>query len=91
MKTRVECKITGRVQGVAYRDFAQKQAWLLGVVGIAENRPDGSVFVVAEGEEDDLKKFVKILEQGPHASHVEKLETLYSAATGEYPGFEIVG
>ena len=44
-------KITGKVQGVFFRDTARQVARSLGVAGYASNRPDGSIYIEAEGED----------------------------------------
>ncbi|MFH1843101.1 MAG: acylphosphatase, partial [bacterium] len=49
MSVRLEIRIRGRVQGVAYRWHTLQQAQRLGVTGTVRNRPDGSVRIVAEG------------------------------------------
>ncbi|MEO0218368.1 MAG: acylphosphatase, partial [candidate division WOR-3 bacterium] len=47
-------KVYGRVQGVGYRYFAQRHARKLGIKGYAENKPDGSVYIEAYGDEKSL-------------------------------------
>ena len=61
MRRRLECEISGRVQLVMYRDFAQRHARKLGLSGAARNLPDGRVGVVAEGEEEVLQQYLEIL------------------------------
>ena len=58
MKKRLECRITGRVQLVMFRDFTQRKASSLGLFGTVENKKDGSVVVVAEGEESKLEQLL---------------------------------
>lgn len=62
--------VSGRVQGVGYRWFAQRAAERLALVGYAANLPDGRVEVVAEGEPHALEEFAKALARGPSAAHV---------------------
>lgn len=81
--------MTGLVQGVLYRDFTQKQAWLFSISGYSKNLPDGTVEVVAEGKEDRLKKFIETLKIGPSAAKVKEVTVEWGAATGEFPGFTI--
>ncbi|MBI5816953.1 MAG: acylphosphatase [Candidatus Yonathbacteria bacterium] len=94
MQKRLECKITGLVQGVMFRDFVKRSAQKLDLTGTVENCPDGSVFVVAEGEEDKLKKFIPILRKGPLISrmvaHIENIEERWGEATGTFPDFQIL-
>jgi acylphosphatase len=58
--------VTGRVQGVFFRDSTRRQAEALGLTGHAKNRPDGSVEVVACGADDEsLDRLGEWLRQGP--------------------------
>jgi acylphosphatase len=86
---RAEYRVTGLVQGVGYRYFVYRKATALGLKGLAKNLYDGSVLVVAEGEEDKLQELYKQLKIGPSHSYVEKVEVSYSDAKNEFTGFEI--
>ncbi|HRY52743.1 MAG TPA: acylphosphatase [Candidatus Portnoybacteria bacterium] len=90
MKKRLECFIFGRVQLVMFRDFTQRKAKSLGLVGTVKNLPDGSVFVVAEGEEEKLARLLEKLKKGSLLSRVDKLEEKWLPATGEFINFKIV-
>ncbi len=94
MQKRLECKITGLVQGVMFRDFVKRKALSLHLVGTVENRPDGSVYVIAEGKEEQLKKLTPILRKKPFVSRmvasIENIEEQWSEATGTFPDFQIL-
>jgi acylphosphatase len=81
--------ISGKVQGVGFRYFAQQSAKMLGLKGYAKNLPDGAVEVVAEGDEAALMAFVDILRQGPEQSRVEEVKINKRSHTGKYANFEI--
>ena len=66
--------IFGRVQGVGFRYYTQKKAEALGIKGYVKNRPDGSVYVEAEGEPGALDAFVQWCEEGPPWAHVRRVE-----------------
>ena len=66
--------VTGRVQMVMFRDFAQRKARGLKLVGSVQNLPDGSVEVVAQGERSILEQFLAKLQRGSLLSHVERVE-----------------
>jgi acylphosphatase len=66
--------VQGRVQGVGYRYFVMKQAAALEVAGFARNLPDGSVEVVAEGEEERLADLEQRLRDGPAFASVSSVE-----------------
>lgn len=69
--------VTGEVQGVGFRYSAQEKADELGLVlRQAENRPDGSVFLLAEGEESALQKFIAWAKIGPPLARVDKVEVI---------------
>lgn len=74
---------------VMYRDFAVRKARDMGVVGEVENKDDGTVFLVAEGEEDELLMFVKELQRGSFLSHVEHVNVSWQEPTGAFTDFHI--
>lgn len=86
----MRCIITGRVQGVRYRDYVQASATELGVVGLVENLPDGSVLVVAQGMPDLLKDFVEYLHEGSLLSHVDGVAIEWGTARKLYDDFSII-
>ena len=65
--TVVRCRLTvsGRVQGVFYRDSCRTMAVALGVKGWVRNLPNGSVQVVAEGDRDAVDQLVDWCRTGP--------------------------
>jgi acylphosphatase len=85
---RLKAVIKGEVQGVGFRWSVQRQAQQLGLTGYAENRPDGSVRVEAEGAPDRLDQLEEFLRQGPRWAEVESLDSQRSPATGEFHRFE---
>ncbi len=80
--------VAGRVQGVGYRYFVLRQAEALGVSGYARNRADGSVEVVAEGDETVLADFEARLREGPSFAEVGNVEREAIAERGS-GGFHI--
>lgn len=67
-------KIYGYVQGVFFRTSAKEQAEKLNIKGYAKNLSDGSVYIEAEGSEQNLDKFSAWCKQGPEMANVEKIE-----------------
>ncbi|MHB0912914.1 MAG: acylphosphatase [Armatimonadota bacterium] len=82
-------KIKGYVQGVGFRYFTRETARELGIVGWARNTSDGSVEVVAEGNEGRLARFVGALRQGPPRAEVTDIEVSHEDATGEFDRFYV--
>ncbi len=89
MKKRLEAKVTGRVQLVMFRDFVQRSARKLHLSGWVQNNLDGSVNIVAEGEEENLHELERKLYKGSVLAHVEEVSANYVDATGEFRFFDI--
>lgn len=51
------------------------------------NMPDGTVEVVAEGEDDALECFLRLLSEGPPLAHVASMDVTWSEPTGEFRYF----
>jgi acylphosphatase len=88
--TAVQVRVSGRVQGVAFRWEAQHAAQKLGVTGWVRNEPDGSVTAHVEGEPDAVNDMVVWLRAGPPASRVTNVAVRDAAPTGA-DSFEITG
>lgn len=67
-------QVYGRVQGVGFRYSARNRARSLKLKGYVENRPDGSVRTVVEGEEKACREYIRWCREGPGYSWVEKIE-----------------
>ena len=89
MKDACAMIISGRVQGVMFRDFAQRKATALGLTGEVENLPDGTVRVRAEGEREVLEKLVTLLKKGVPASQVDSVSVRWEAPRGSFDVFSI--
>ena len=85
---RLKAVIKGEVQGVGFRWAVQRQAVQLGLTGYAENLPDGTVRVEAEGDPDRLDLLEAFLHQGPRWAEVASVDAERSPATGDYSTFE---
>jgi len=70
----VVCIVSGRVQGVWYRGSAQEQAKKLGISGYARNLPDGTVEVLASGDDAAVDEFIGWLHKGPMLARVEAVQ-----------------
>jgi acylphosphatase len=70
MRIARRCVVSGRVHGVFYRASAQQRALEAGITGYAKNLPDGTVEVLACGEEARVAEFIQWLWQGPSAAKV---------------------
>jgi acylphosphatase len=89
MLSRVHAFVSGRVQGVAYRYFAERRAAEITVTGWVRNLRDGRVEIIAEGEKADLESFLGFLRQGPRMAKVDDLDFLWEDYRGEFEDFRI--
>jgi acylphosphatase len=83
-------RIKGIVQGVGYRYYAIRQASSLGLKGTVKNLWDGSVEVVAEGNENVLETLISLLKQGPRHAQVSKAEVEEIEYSGRFKDFRVV-
>ena len=81
--------VYGKVQGVFFRANTRKIASDLRLLGYAKNLSDGSVEVVAEGDEERLKNLVEFCRKGPERALVSKVDVKFSDDIGEFGGFEV--
>ncbi|HSU03890.1 MAG TPA: acylphosphatase [Nocardioides sp.] len=86
----VEARVTGRVQGVSFRWYAQEQARRLGVAGWVRNEPDGSVLLHAEGDDDAVDALVAWCHDGPGMAKVSNVAVREAAPSGG-TSFDITG
>jgi len=86
---RLHATVFGRVQDVGFRDYVQKHAKRLSLKGWVRNSPDGTVEVVAEGEDVALVHLILSVEKGAPLSRVDEVKTAYSAPTGEFDDFRM--
>jgi acylphosphatase len=80
-------RVTGRVQGVGYRYFAETAARAEGLSGWVQNQPDGSVEVVAEGDRESVDRFEAKLRRGPAGARVDGVQVdddVPSGRAGEF-------
>jgi acylphosphatase len=89
MKRRVQFKVVGRVQGVAYRANAQDEADRLGVTGWIRNHETGSVVGEAEGEATAVDAFLAWCSRGPAGARVDLLSVEDVTFYGNSNRFEI--
>ncbi len=87
---RVRIRVYGIVQGVGFRYYAKWNAIKLGIKGYAENLPNGSVEILAEGTKENVEKFIEIIKKGPPAAYVERVEIAYEEPKGDYDYFYIL-
>jgi len=87
MKVRAHLLVSGRVQGVCFRQSTLVEAQNLGVNGWVRNLMDGRVEAVFEGEEHAVKTLVNYCRQGPPEARVNNLEVSYGPYKAEFSNF----
>ena len=85
---RVRVIVTGRVQGVWFRDSCREEARALGVRGFVRNRADGAVEAELEGPAPAVERMVEWCRHGPPRARVDAVDTERIATVGE-PGFRV--
>ncbi len=86
---RVHVFVSGRVQGVFFRAYTQKEAYKLGLKGWVRNLPDGRVEAVFEGEDSAVEEIIKWCHKGSPGAIVTKVEVIEEPYKGEFSTFEI--
>lgn len=85
---RVHLWVSGRVQGVYFRQSTETRARELGLMGWVRNLPDGRVEAIAEGPKDALEAWIAFCRVGPPAARVDHLEILWESPSGAFEQFE---
>jgi acylphosphatase len=83
--------VRGRVQGVGFRWFVEREAHTLGIGGWVRNNSDGSVEVLAQGTREQLVVLRSRLRQGPRASRVDDVEEFAAKPVSGLNTFRIEG
>jgi acylphosphatase len=82
-------RIHGRVQGVFFRNWAMERARALGVRGWVRNRRDGSVELLAFGDDEAVEALTAACRTGPPAARVERIEVAIEEGEGPPAGFRV--
>ncbi|MDP8203726.1 MAG: acylphosphatase [Candidatus Tenebribacter mawsonii] len=85
----IEIIVSGRVQGVCYRAFVMHKANELNIKGYTANLMNGSVKVIAIGEESVLKLFINMLKEGPSMARVDDIHSTEIIVGNEFQDFSI--
>ena len=80
--------VSGRVQGVFFRDNTRRKAIEFGLKGYAKNLLDGNVEIVAQGSEEKIKELIEFIKNGPGIAKVENIQLKHKELEN-FNGFEI--
>jgi acylphosphatase len=83
--------VRGRVQGVGFRWFVEREAHILKIAGWARNNPDGTVEVLAMGTRDQLSGLRSRLQEGPRAARVDNVEESEAEPIAGLNSFQVRG
>jgi acylphosphatase len=89
-RSQFHCIVTGRVQGVAFRNFIQSIANDLHLTGFVSNLPDGSVEILAQGDYGVLKVFRNHVQTGPSSARVKDVYEEWKEPSKDFEGFRVV-
>jgi acylphosphatase len=83
--------VRGRVQGVGFRWFVEREAHILGIAGWVRNNHEGSVEVLAQGTREQLSALHSRLREGPRAARVDAVDVSEAAPVAGLNSFRIEG
>ena len=83
--------VRGRVQGVGFRWFVEREAHILQIAGWIRNNPDSTVEVLAQGTRDQLAGLHQRLREGPRAARVDEVEVTDADPIPGLNSFQIRG
>ncbi len=82
MTVRKRVLVSGRVQGVFFRDSARREAQSQGLGGSAKNLHDGRVEVILEGDEEAVERMIEWCRSGPDHADVDAVEVTDEEPSG---------
>ncbi len=86
----VEILVTGKVQGVWFRDFVKRNAISLKLNGWVKNNPDGSVITAVEGNDNVINQLIDNIKIGSPLSKVEDVEVKWYTFENKFNSFKII-
>ncbi|MDR1993495.1 MAG: acylphosphatase [Nitrososphaerota archaeon] len=89
-KIRVHVYVSGRVQGVYFRQGTKNHAQGQDITGWVRNLDDGRVEAVFEGEQSAVQVLIKYCTQGPKDALVKNVDTIWELYQGEFQSFDII-
>ena len=84
----IHLKVSGRVQGVFFRDSTRRKANELGLTGFVRNLSNGTVEIVAQGSEEKINELIEFIKNNPGNSKVKDVKINYKEMEN-FNGFEI--
>jgi len=88
MKQALAITLSGRVQNVGFRFATVQKAQEFDIKGFVKNKSDGTVYIEAEGEAENLNRFIEWCKEGPPAANVQNTEN-QEIPVQDFPGFNV--
>ena len=88
-RVRARLRVSGRVQGVFFRQTTAQEATRLGLHGWVRNLPDGDVEALIEGKPETVEQMIAWCHHGPPSARVDSVSVSWETATGEFSRFSI--
>lgn len=88
-KVRAHIFVSGRVQGIFFRENTKRKARSLGVTGWVKNLADGRVEAIFEGDKAQVEEMINWAKKGPPGAVVNHLDLIWEEHRGEFENFEI--
>ncbi|WP_339226114.1 acylphosphatase [Oceanobacillus sp. FSL K6-2867] len=86
----VSVNVHGRVQGVGFRYFTQHTALECNITGWVKNEDDGSVYIEAIGNEEDMSRFLELIKKGPSRfANVHEMDVTALEGNPKFKSFQI--
>jgi acylphosphatase len=89
LKARAHIFVSGRVQGVFFRQETREAALKLNVTGWVRNTNDDRVEAIFEGEKENVERLVEFCRRGPLYAHVTEVEVTWEDYADEFESFRI--
>lgn len=83
--------VRGRVQGVGFRWFVEREAHILNIAGWVRNNPDGTVEILAQGTRDQLAGLHSRLREGPRAARIDAVDVSEAQPAAGMTSFQVRG
>lgn len=84
----ISITVSGKVQGVFYRQSTREKAAQLGITGFVKNMPDDTVYILATGTKEQLDEFTAWCKQGPPKASVNNID-VKELSLQQFPNFRI--
>ena len=89
MKSRVHIFVSGKVQGVFFRENTRKKAAEFRLSGFVRNLQNGKVEAIFEGKKEKIEKIIQWIKKGPETVQIKNIEINWQNYQGEFKSFEI--